>query len=315
MRGSESMRAQREPQSSTGAERRSLARLLWVSMRPEQWIKNGLVLAALVFARRFEDPRAVSRALVCLLAFIALSSAVYLWNDVRDRENDRVHPLKRRRPIASGALRPAVALGAAASLGAAGGAAALALSPAVLALALGYLANNVLYTLWLRQQVILDVMSISAGFLLRAVAGAVAVQVVFSPWLLLCTLLLSLFLGLCKRRHEVVALADGARAHRGALGEYSVAFLDQAIGLVTASTLIAYSLYTLSPEVQSKLHSGQMHWTIPIVLYGLFRYLYLVYHRLRGGDPSRLLVTDVSLLASIALWGLTVLALLTFGGK
>lgn len=284
-------------------------------MRPEQWIKNGLVLAALVFARRFEEPVAVGRALVCLAAFVCLSSAVYLWNDVRDREHDRAHPVKRGRPVASGALAVPLAAGAAAGLAAAGIGGALALSPAVLALALGYLANNVLYTLWLRQQVILDVMSISAGFLLRAIAGAAAVDVEFSPWLLLCTLLLSLFLGLCKRRHEVVALAEGAQEHRRALGEYSIAFLDQAIGLVTASTLIAYSFYTLSPEVQSKLHSGQMHWTIPIVLYGLFRYLYLVYHRKHGGDPSRLLVADLPLLLSIALWGATVLALLALGSR
>jgi 4-hydroxybenzoate polyprenyltransferase len=153
-------------------------------------------------------------------------------------------------------------------------------------------------------------MSISAGFLLRAIGGAVALGVDFSPWLILCTLLLSLFLGLCKRRHEVVALAGAAASHRRALADYSLEFLDQAISLVTASTLIAYSLYTLSPGVQEKLHSSQLHWTIPIVLYGMFRYLYLVYHRHGGGDPSRLMVADPPLLSSIALWGMAVLYLL-----
>jgi 4-hydroxybenzoate polyprenyltransferase len=280
-------------------------------MRPEQWIKNGLVLAALVFARRFADPESLARALVCLLAFIAASSAVYLWNDVRDREHDRQHPLKRTRPIASGALGMAPALALALVLATAGVGAAAWLGSGVLALVLGYLVNNLLYTLWLRQQVILDVMSISTGFLLRAIAGAAALQVTFSPWLLLCTLLLSLFLGLCKRRHEVVTLADGAQAHRRALGQYSIAFLDQAIGLVTASTLIAYSLYTLLPEVQNRLHAPNLHWTIPVVLYGLFRYLYLVYHHQQGGDPSRLLMADAPLLASIAVWAALVLALLS----
>ncbi len=302
-------------QSSTRRDAPGALRAIWVSLRPEQWIKNGLVLAALVFSRRFQDPQAVARALLCLVSFVGLSSAVYLWNDVRDRDNDRAHPVKKDRPIASGALGAAAALVLAALLAAAALAAALSLSPAVLALALGYVLNNLLYTLWLRQQVILDVMSISAGFLLRAIAGAAAIGVEFSPWLLLCTLLLSLFLGLCKRRYEVVMLAEGARAHRRALGEYSIAFLDQAIGLVTASTLIAYSLYTLSSGVQSRLHSQELHWTIPIVLYGLFRYLYLVYHRQSGGDPSRLLVTDPPLLISIALWGLTVVALLSLGAR
>lgn len=285
-------------------------RLLLVSMRPEQWVKNLLVLAALVFARRAGDPQAVARSLLCLLSFVTLSAAVYLWNDVRDREQDRAHPIKRRRPIASGALGAGPALAVAAGLAALGAAAAATLSSSLLALALAYLLNNVLYTLWLRQEVILDVMSISAGFLLRAVGGAVAVGVSFSPWLILCTLLLSLFLGLCKRRHEVVVLAEGGASHRRALADYSLEFLDQAISLVTASTLIAYSLYTLSPGVQEKLHSSQLYWTIPIVLYGMFRYLYLVYHLRGGGDPSRLLVTDPPLLASIGLWGVAVLYLL-----
>ena len=306
----------REPmaiESSTERGRGGAAWLLWVSLRPEQWVKNGLVLAALVFSRHFGDPGEVARALGCMGCFVALSSTVYLWNDVRDRQVDRQHPVKRLRPIASGALGARAALGAAGVLAGAGLAGALTLSPAVLALALGYLLNNVVYTLWLRQQVILDVMSISAGFLLRASAGAAAVDVTFSPWLLLCTLLLSLFLGLCKRRHEVILLAEGAQAHRGSLREYSIEFLDQAIGLVTASTLIAYSLYTLSPEVQHKLGSRLLPWTIPIVLYGLFRYLFLVYHRKSGGDPSRLLVADRPLLTSIALWGITVLFMLTYG--
>jgi len=310
MRGVDTVAVAPAPKSSTAAGFAGAARLLWVSVRPEQWIKNGLVLAALVFARRFMEPEIVARALVCLASFIALSSAVYLWNDVRDRESDRQHPLKRLRPIASGALGTPLAIAAAVGLAAAGLAATAALSPQVLAVAAGYLANNLLYTLWLRQQVILDVMSISAGFLLRAIAGAATIEVGFSPWLLLCTLLLSLFLGLCKRRHELMTLAEGAHAHRRALGQYSVAFLDQAIGLVTASTLIAYSLYTLLPGVQSRLHAPNMHWTIPVVLYGLFRYLYLVYHQQKGGDPSRLLMADPPLLASIGAWGVLVLILL-----
>jgi 4-hydroxybenzoate polyprenyltransferase len=293
----------------------SALRLLWISVRPEQWVKNGFVLAALVFAREFTDPGQLARALACLGCFICLSSAVYLWNDVRDRQGDLQHPQKRWRPIASGALSTRLALSAAACLAAIGLSGSLLLGFGVLLIGAGYVLNNVLYTLWLKREVILDVMSISAGFLLRASAGAVALGVDFSPWLLLCTLLLSLFLGLCKRRNEVLVLAEGATAHRSTLGEYSLAFLDQAISLVTASTLIAYALYTLSPDVQSKLHSRHLPWTIPIVLYGLFRYLYLVYHRQRGGDPSRLWVADRPLLAGILLWGLMVVYLLLAGER
>ncbi|MEE9218162.1 MAG: decaprenyl-phosphate phosphoribosyltransferase [Acidobacteriota bacterium] len=311
--GGDTVQAPEDVQSSTAAVSAGALRLIWISARPEQWIKNSLVLAALVFARRFTELDQVARALVCLAGFVALSSAVYLWNDVMDRDRDRRHPLKHGRPIASGSLSPRAALCSAVVLALAGLAGALALGTGVLVLAAGYLLNNVLYTLWLRQEVILDLMSISAGFLLRASAGAVALQVRFSPWLLLCTLLLSLFLGLCKRRHEVMLLAEGAAAHRKSLGEYSLAFLDQGIALVTASTLIAYAMYTLSPEVQSKLHSPHLPWTIPIVLYGLFRYLYVAYHRQAGGDPSRLLLTDRALLGSILLWGVVVLALLVLG--
>ena len=307
------MRAPEIGQSSMAGSGGSTLRLLWISARPGQWIKNSLVLAALIFARQFTDGAQVRRALVCLGGFICLSAAVYLWNDVKDRQSDQLHPQKRRRPIASGILSIHLALSTAGVLVVVGLGSLLILGLDVLLIGTGYLVNNVLYTLWIRREVILDVMSISAGFLLRAGAGAVVIGVRFSPWLLLCTLLLSLFLGLCKRRNEIVVLADGASEHRRTLGEYSLAFLDQAIALVTSSTLIAYALYTLSPDVQSKLHSVHLPWTIPVVLYGLFRYLYLVYQRHRGGDPSRLLLTDWPLLVSILVWGLLVLGLLLMG--
>ena len=307
------MRAPEIGQSSMAGSGGSTLRLLWISARPEQWIKNSVVLAALIFARQFTDGPQVTRALVCLGCFICLSAAVYLWNDVNDRQSDQLHPKKRGRPIASGTLGDSPALTASVLLALAGLAGLVSLGFDVLLIGAGYLLNNVLYTLWIKKEAILDVMSISAGFLLRASAGAVALDVRFSPWLLLCTLLLSLFLGFCKRRDDLVVLAGGAAEHRKVLGEYSLVFLDQAIALVTASTLIAYALYTLSPEVQLKLHSAHLPWTIPVVLYGLFRYLYLVYHRDKGGDPSRLLMSDWRLMISIIVWGFLVVTLLLMG--
>ena len=307
------MRAPEIDQSSMAGASGSTLRLLWISARPEQWVKNSLVLAALIFARQFTDGIQVARALACVICFICLSAAVYLWNDVKDRQSDQMHPQKQGRPIASGALGDSPALIASGLLVIAGLTGLVSLGFGVLLIGIGYLLNNFLYTVWSKKEVILDVMSISAGFLLRASAGAVVIGVRFSPWLLLCTLLLSLFLALCKRRNEIVVLAGGAAEHRTTLGEYSLAFLDQAIALVTASTLIAYALYTMSPEVQSKLHSVHLPWTIPVVLYGLFRYLYLVYHQRLGGDPSRLLVSDRRLLISILVWGVVVLYLLFTG--
>jgi 4-hydroxybenzoate polyprenyltransferase len=224
-------------------------------------------------------------------------------NDVRDREADRLHPTKRFRPIASGALDPRTALATAAIL--ATGAllmSLLALSPAFAAIAVGYLILNLLYSTWLKHLVILDVLTIAIGFVLRAWGGAVSVDVTFSHWLLLLTLLLALFLGLSKRRAELVALADGASGHRRILAEYSPYLLDQMISVVTASTLLAYAFYTISPDTVARFGTDRLLWTVPFPLYGIFRYLYLVHQREGGGNPSEMLVADRPLLLCVALW-------------
>jgi 4-hydroxybenzoate polyprenyltransferase len=227
-------------------------------------------------------------------------------NDIADRESDRQHPLKSRRPIASGALPVQVALGAIIVLGIVSLAGAAALGRAFTAVAATYLSLQILYSLLLKHIVIVDVLTIAVGFVLRAVGGAVAVDVEISHWLLVCTILLALFIAMAKRRHEIVLLADGASDHRPILGEYSAYLLDQMIGVVTASTLISYVFYTISPETEAKFGTDWLGFTIPFPLYGIFRYLYLVHRREGGGSPSDLLLTDRPLLACVALWAVTV---------
>ena len=284
----------------------SLAFSVFLSLRPAQWSKNLLVFAGLLFGRRLFDPVAVLDAASAFAVFCVLSGVVYLVNDIGDRDSDRRHPLKAQRPIASGALPVPVAVGVALALGAAGLAAAYVIGPAFAAVAAGYLALQVLYSLLLKHIVIIDVLTIAIGFVLRAVGGAVAVQVEISHWLLVCTILLALFIALAKRRHEIVLLSGGAASHRPILGEYSPYLLDQMIGVVTASTLISYIFYTISPETQAKFGTAWLGLTIPFPLYGIFRYLYLVHQREGGGSPADLLLTDRPLLACVALWALTV---------
>jgi 4-hydroxybenzoate polyprenyltransferase len=283
----------------------SLPRALVVSLRPHQWTKNLVVLVALAFSKHLFDGDAVVRALAAFLAFCALSGAVYLVNDLVDREKDALHPAKRRRPIASGALPPGVARVAAALLLAAGLLPALLLGTGFLLCALGYVALNLAYSLGLKDVVILDVLAIAIGFVLRAVAGAFAIQVVFSDWLLVCTILLALFLALAKRRHEMVTLPDAA-SHRAILAEYSPYLLDQMIAVVTASCLTAYAFYTLAPETVAKYRTDRLALTIPFVIYGIFRYLYLVHRKDQGGSPSDVLLADRPLLLAVFLWAASV---------
>ena len=242
--------------------------------------------------------------------FCALAGAVYLINDVSDRERDRQHPRKRERPIASGALSPQTALSAAAVLAAGGLVGAWMLGTAFGAVATTYLALLALYSGPLKHIVIIDVLTIAIGFVLRVAAGAVAVGVPMSHWLLVCTILLAMFLGLSKRRHELTLLADGATGHRRILQEYSPYLLDQMIGVVTASTLMAYVFYATSEETAEKFGTSLLGLTIPFPLYGIFRYLYLVHQREGGGSPAELLLNDRPLLACVALWGLAVVVII-----
>jgi 4-hydroxybenzoate polyprenyltransferase len=276
------------------------------SLRPAQWTKNLLVFAGLLFGRRLFDTRAILAALGAFAVFCLLSGVVYIINDISDRESDRRHPLKARRPIASGALPVKTAAAAAFAIGVVALAGASALGLTFLGVAVAYLALQSLYSGTLKHIVIIDVLTLAIGFVLRAVAGAVAVNVEISHWLLVCTILLALFIALAKRRNEIMLLADGAANHRPILGEYSAYLLDQMIAVVTASTLIAYVFYTISPETQEKFGTPWLGLTIPFPLYGIFRYLYLMHRREGGGSPADLLLTDRPLLVCVAVWALAV---------
>ena len=283
---------------------------LLISLRPGQWTKNLLVFAGLLFGRQLFNPAAVGEALGAFAIFCALSGVVYLVNDILDRENDRLHPLKALRPIASGALTVTAARISAVVIGCAAMTGSIALGWRFATVAIAYLALLGLYSVLLKHVVILDVLTIAIGFVLRAVAGAVAIDVEIGHWLLICTILLALFIALAKRRHEIVLLGGEAPSHRPILGEYSAYLLDQMIGVVTASTLIAYIVFTVSPETQQKFGTPWLGLTIPFPLYGIFRYLYLVHRREGGGSPADLLMTDRPLLACVALWALTVAAII-----
>jgi 4-hydroxybenzoate polyprenyltransferase len=258
---------------------RSAFMLLLVSLRPEQWTKNLVVFAGLLFGGRLTEPPAVLFAIATFVIFCVLSGAVYLFNDVTDRDADQQHPLKRERPIASGQLSVRTALVAAGFLGAAGIAGAVLVSPMVGVAAGSYLLLLLLYSAALKNIVIIDALTIAGGFVLRAVAGALAVSVPISQWLLVCTTLLALFLAFSKRRDELTGLGEAAIGHRRILEEYTPYLLDQMVAVVTASTLIAYTVYATSPETAERLGTSRLGLTIPFVLYGIFRYLYLVHQR------------------------------------
>ena len=285
------------------------ARALLVSLRPRQWPKNAVVLVGLVFARELGQPEQVLRATLGALLFCLLSGAVYLVNDLLDVAKDRLHPIKRTRPLASGQLSPLTAGVFAVLLVAGTLGAAFRLSPAFAAVALGYLGLQALYIAWLKHAVILDVMALAGGFVLRAVAGAVVVDVPISPWLYVCTMLLALFLALGKRRQELVLLEGDAGEHRPTLEQYTIALLDHLLQVVTTSLLVAYMLYTFFAENLPR--NRAMMLTIPFVLYGLFRYLYLVYARGEGGSPEEVLLRDRPMALCVVLWALASVAILS----
>jgi 4-hydroxybenzoate polyprenyltransferase len=235
---------------------------------------------------------------------------MYLFNDVVDRDKDRVHPRKRERPVAAGRLSPRAAVAAGVVLLAAALVAAALLSHGLLLVAVGYITLLTAYSLGLKHVVIVDVIVVACGFVLRAVAGAVAVDVEISGWLLICTVQIALFLALGKRRHEYLTLDGEAARHRPILAEYSAALLDQMIAVVTASTVTAYALYTMSPETVAKFHTHWLPVTLPFVLYGIFRYLYLLYRKELGGNPSEVVLNDRPLLVNALCWIAAVLVIL-----
>jgi 4-hydroxybenzoate polyprenyltransferase len=268
-----------------------------------------VVFAALAFSKHLFERGPLLRSLLAFALFCALSGAVYLVNDVADVERDRLHPVKRGRPVASGELAARTAVMIALGLGLATLGGSWLLGPAFLICAAGYLALNLLYSFWLKEVVIVDVLSVSLGFVIRAVAGGVAIGVAVSDWLLICTVLFALFLSLSKRRHELTSLSGAAPDHRAILAEYSPYLLDQMIGVVTASCLMAYAFYTTAEETRQKFQTDRLAWTIPFVLYGIFRYLYLVHQKEKGGSPTDVLLTDRPLLLDVALWAAAVVVI------
>jgi 4-hydroxybenzoate polyprenyltransferase len=286
--------------------RRSPLRAVLVAMRPRQWSKNLLVFAGLVFAAKLGDPLRWLEACVCFVAYCAISSASYLANDVRDRDDDRLHPVKRSRPIARGELSPRSALTIAAVLGLAAPllVAPLGLASVLLVFAFGGLQAG--YTIRLKHVVLLDVLTISALFVVRAAAGAEAVDVRISPWLLLCTALLALFLALAKRRGELVLVGAGRTPGRPVLDGYSLELVDQLTGIVASGTVIAYAIYTVTAG-----HSRALLATVPFVVFGVFRYLLLMHRYDIGEEPEQVLLKDVPILLAVAGWIVTAAAILT----
>jgi len=272
------------------------------ALRPEQWLKNGFVVAPLVFSGKIADPEAWAACVVAVVAFCAASSATYLVNDVIDRESDRQHPEKRLRPVASGEVGVGTAWAIAALLAAGSAVCAVALGGWFAAVLAAYLALTTVYSLGLKHAVFVDVMVVASGFVLRVVGGAVAIHVPVSRWLLLCAFLLALYLALGKRRAELVLLGAEAGTHRTVLGHYTLPMLDQAISVVLGATLVAYALYTVAPDTVAKVGSEALMVTVPVVLYGLFRYLYVLHRHELGGSPARVILTDRPLIVCVVVW-------------
>ncbi len=288
--------------------------LILRTMRPKQWTKNLFCYVGLVFAAQLGHIDAVLRSTAAFVIFCILSGAVYLLNDLVDLEKDRAHPLKRKRPLASGALSPALARLALIICAVGGVVGAWLVTPWFALVAAGFLVLNIFYSYVLKNIVLLDLFGIAGGFLLRALAGTVVIGVAMSPWLYLCTLLGALFLGLGKRRHELIVLEDRAALHRKILGEYTTEFLEELISIVSAAILMTYSLYTFFPQPGGGVHGQvQPSWlmaTIPFAIYGVFRYLYLVHLKSEGGAPEEVLLSDLPLIIDILAWAFSMVVIL-----
>lgn len=277
---------------------------LWLECRPSQWIKNLFVCIPVFFSQELLVAESAGRTFAALGLFCAVSSSVYILNDLFDREQDRLHPEKRDRPLTSGLLTPWVAQVTMVGLLLIALAGGVTLSKPFAAILAIYWGLNFLYAVQLKHHVIVDVFVIAAGYLLRVIGGAVVIGAAMSHWLLICTTLVALFIVLCKRRHELVLLEANAQSHRQVLVDYPLPFLDMMIGVLTAAAVVSYSLFTVSEEIMQRLHHRGLLITAPFVLYGFFRYLYLVFQRAEGGDPTQSLLMDRPMLVNLALWAM-----------
>ena len=288
--------------------------LSWTLMRPHQWIKNLFVFSAPLFAKELDRPDIFSTTLITFCCFCLMSSAVYVVNDIADLKRDRAHPLKRTRPLAAGRLGVGYAIALLTGLTVVSLAVcALTVSPAVAGVLALYAAMNVAYSFALKYVVIIDVMMIAAGFILRIMAGAIAAETVASFWLLLCTLNVALFLGFTKRRAELMNLGDDAQEHREVLAHYSEGFLDQMISIVTSATLVCYILYTVDDRTAEMFGHRGLVITVPFVMYGIFRYLYLTYHHQAGGSPTRTILMDPLFLINNVCWAAACVTIIYWG--
>jgi len=292
----------------------TLSRIL-KEARPHQWVKNLIVFAALIFSQHFADGALFLRTLLGFVAFCLLSGGIYIFNDIADLETDKLHPAKKSRPLALGELGVVEASVGAGAFIVTGMIISLLLGPSFAGVSAVYLIFSVLYSLYLKRVIILDALIISIGFILRAIAGVEVLRghvaaIDLSPWLLVCTLFLALFMAFGKRRHERYLLDEKAMEHRSTLGEYSLDFLDGLIYALMSATVISYSIYTIWPATVEKFHSRNMVLTIPFVVYGIFRYAFLVTQKKEGGNPSELLLRDVPLIVTVILWFLSVLLIL-----
>jgi 4-hydroxybenzoate polyprenyltransferase len=271
-------------------------------LRIKQWIKNLIIFAPLVFSQNVFDLRLLFKSGLAFVLFCLVSGAAYILNDLKDLDEDQLHPIKSKRPLASGRLKRSQALVTFVVLVIVSLIGAFLINLYFLVALAMYLVLQVSYSFWLKHVVILDVFLIAAGFFIRVVAGGLVIEVQISPWLIICTILLALFLALSKRRHELVLLETSAEIHRPILKEYNPHLLDQMIAVVTASTVISYCLYTISSETIDKFGTKNLIFTVPFVLYGIFRYLYLVHQKKEGGSPEVLVIKDKPLLIDIFLW-------------
>jgi 4-hydroxybenzoate polyprenyltransferase len=275
---------------------------IWKSLRPKQWTKNLCIFAGLIFSQNFTSVPLITKSVWAFAIFCMLSGAVYIINDLSDLDKDRQHPLKSHRPLASGNLSVVQAVSVLILLLPLSLGRAYFLGIPFFVAAVSYLFLQIAYSLYVKNIVILDVLTVACGFVLRVVAGALVINVEISSWLLVCTVFLALFLSLSKRRHELIVVERNHQEHRKTLDEYSTILLDQMISIVTASTVVAYALYTMSKETIAKVGTRDLIYTIPFVLYGIFRYLYLVYQKEEGGRPENILITDVPLIINVLLW-------------
>lgn len=292
---------------SVAAPLRQLPVLLFRQLRPKQWTKNLLIFAAPLFSFETINPGSLLDTLIGFFLLSFISGCVYIVNDYADREADRNHPVKKYRPMASGALPPGLALVFGALLLLASLAVSYYLNPLFTGLLLLYFAMNVAYSFRLKHVVIIDIMIIAAGFVLRAIAGGLVIHVPFTPWFLLCTMLLSLFLAIGKRRHELHLLQNDKGSHRKVLDQYSFDLLDQMSSIVTTATIISYSLFTFTSG-----RTVHLMWTIPLVIYGMFRYLYLIHIEKKGGAPDRVLLEDTHILVTVILYVISVVGILVY---